>query len=221
MVQKWITKKSGDESRHVKIETERKPREVQVKSVGPTPAQLEKQAWDMLGDLSKITSVDQLLLQMKKYSGTLGDYSAFNSMLIHMQDEGATIVRSANEWKYFGRELKEDARPVSILYPVGIPRKDGPGKVKDFIERKREEGLDDEAIYQLVREKFNLGRTGRKETADRVVSQRRHGGGKSSALTHTIREDQRKERVQERIKNKEIEYANPLIDNGKKRWGCG
>ena len=27
MAQKWITKKSGDENRHVKIETGRKPRE--------------------------------------------------------------------------------------------------------------------------------------------------------------------------------------------------
>jgi len=160
MTQKWITKKKGNESKHVMIETERKPREVQVKNIGPTPAQLEKQAWDMLGDLSKITSVDQLLLQMKKYSGTLGDYSAFNSVLIYMQNQDATIVRSANEWKYFGRELKDDARSISILYPVGIPRKDGPGKVKDFIEKKRKEGLDDEAIDQLVREKFNLERTG-------------------------------------------------------------
>ena len=160
MTQKWITKKKGNESKHVMIETERKPREVQVKNIGPTPSQLEKQAWDMLGDLSKITSVDQLLLQMKKYSGTLGDYSAFNSVLIYMQNQDATIVRSANEWKYFGRELKDDARSISILYPVGIPRKDGPGKVKDFIEKKRKEGLDDEAIDQLVREKFNLERTG-------------------------------------------------------------
>ena len=160
MTQKWITKKKGNESKHVKIETERKPREVQVKSIGPTPSQLEKQAWDMLGDLSKITSVDRLLLQMKKYSGTLGDYSGFNSVLIYMQNQDATIVRSANEWKYFGRELKDDARSISILYPVGTPKKDGPGKVKDFIEKKRKEGLDDEAIDQLVREKFNLERTG-------------------------------------------------------------
>jgi hypothetical protein len=160
MTQKWITKKKGNESKHVMIETERKPREVQVKSIGPTPSQLEKQAWDMLGDLSKITSVDRLLLQMKKYSGTLGDYSGFNSVLIYMQNQDATIVRSANEWKYFGRELKDDARSISILYPVGTPKKDGPGKVKDFIEKKRKEGLDDEAIDQLVREKFNLERTG-------------------------------------------------------------
>ena len=156
MVQKWITKKDGNENKHIRIETERKAREVQMQDMGPTPAQLETQAWNLLGDLSKITTVDQLLLQMRKYSGTLGDYSGFNSLLIGMQDPNATIVRSRNEWKYFGREVNDDALPISVLYPVGVAHKDGPGKVKDFIEKKRSEGLSDEAIEELVREKFNL-----------------------------------------------------------------
>ncbi len=160
MVEKWITKKKGNESKHVKINTERKLRQVQLKDVGPSPGQLEKKAWDLIGDIANVTNVDQLLLSMNKYSGMLGNYSGFNSVLIYMQNPNATIVRSANEWKYFGRALKEGARPISILYPVGIPQKDGPGKVKDFIEKKRSEGLDDEAIDQLVREKFNLERTG-------------------------------------------------------------
>ena len=69
---------------------------------------------------------------MKKYSGTLGDYSGLNPLLIGRQYPNATIVRSRNEWKYFGRE------------------------VKDFIEKKRQERLSDEAIQELVREKFNL-----------------------------------------------------------------
>ena len=54
-----------------------------------------------------------------------------------MQNRHATIVRSANEWKYFGREVKNDASPISVPYPLGIPSKAGPGKVKDFIEKKR------------------------------------------------------------------------------------
>ena len=155
-MQKWITKKDGNENKHIRIETERKAREVQIQDMGPTPTQLEKQAWNLLGDLSKITTVDHLLLQMRKYSGTLGDYSGFNSLLIGMQDPGATIVRSRNEWKYFGREVNDSAVPISVLYPVGVAHKDGPGKVKDFIEKKREEGLSDEAIEELVRDKFNL-----------------------------------------------------------------
>ena len=159
MTQKWITKKKGNESKHIKIETGRKSREIEVWDVGQTPSELEKQAWNMLGDLSKVSSVDQLLLHMKKYSGTLGDYSGFNSLLIYMQNKNATIVRSANEWKYFGREVKDDASPISVLYPLSIPSKADPSKVKNFIEKKRQEGLNGEAIDQLVNEKFSLGRT--------------------------------------------------------------
>ena len=161
MVQKWITKKDGmNESKHVKIETSKKTREVMVSKMEPSAGQLEKQAWAILGDLSKVTTVDQLLLQMRKYSGTLGDYSGFNSLLIGMQAPNATIVRSMNEWRYFGRELNSDAIPISVLYPVGVAHKDGPGRVKDFIEKKRKEGLSDEAIEELVREKFNLSSGG-------------------------------------------------------------
>ena len=58
MVQKWITKKDGNENKHIRIETERKPREIQIQDMGSTPVQLEKQAWNLLGDLSKITTVD-------------------------------------------------------------------------------------------------------------------------------------------------------------------
>ncbi len=160
MTQRWITKKNGNENKHIPISSERTVREVEIKDLGTSPAQLEIQAWDLLGDLSKITNVDQLLLQMKKYSGTLGDYSGFNSLLIYMQNKNATIVRSANEWKYFGREVKDGEPAISVLYPLGIPSKTGPGKIKDFIEKKRKEGLDDEAIEQLISEKFNTGRTG-------------------------------------------------------------
>ena len=155
MTQKWITKGKGDEKRRFAIETDRKQREVQISSIGPSVSDLEKEAWGMLGDLSKITSVDDLLLQLKKYSGTLGDYSSFNSLLITFQFETPTIVRSKAEWGYFGRTVNEDATRINVLYPIGIPKKDGPGKVKEFIEKKRKEGLSDEAIDELLREKFN------------------------------------------------------------------
>ena len=157
---KWITKKDGNENKHINIESYGTTREVAIKKLPVKPGVLEKQAWSMLDNMAKITNVDQLLLQMNKYSGTLGDYSGFNSMLIGFQDPNATIVRSKNEWSYFGRTLKEDARGLSVLYPLGIPRKDMPGKVKALIEKKREEGLDDETIEKLVQDKFNLGSTG-------------------------------------------------------------
>ena len=48
MAQKWITKKKGNESKHIRIQTDRKPREIEVWDVGQTPSELEKQAWNML-----------------------------------------------------------------------------------------------------------------------------------------------------------------------------
>lgn len=156
MAKKWITKGKGEEKKHILMDSSRTVMEIQIKNPGPSVRDLEREAWGILGDLSKVTSVDQLLLQMKKYSGTLGDYSAFNSILIQDQFPNPSIVRSRNEWKYFGRDVKDDANPISVLYPVGIAGKDGPGKVKAFIEEKRKEGLSDEAIDELVKEKFNL-----------------------------------------------------------------
>jgi hypothetical protein len=53
MAQKWITKKKGNESKHIKIQTDSKQREIEVWDVGQTPSELEKQAWNILGGLSK------------------------------------------------------------------------------------------------------------------------------------------------------------------------
>ena len=131
-----------------------------VKNSGVTPSKLERQAWNILNNISKVTSVDQLLLSMKKYSGLIGNFSPFNALFIQNQDPDATIVRSKTDWKYWGRELKDNARPIHVLYPIGIPRKTPSGKIKEFIEEKRREGLDDEAIDKLIEEKFHVGGTG-------------------------------------------------------------
>lgn len=157
MAQKWITKKKGNESKHVKIETNKSVRTVEVKSIGPRAGELEKNAWKVLGDLSSTTNVDVLLTGLNKYSGLLGDYSPMNAILIRNEDPQATIVRSRDEWKYFGRTVNGDARGLTVIYPMGVPKKDGPGKIKDFIEKKRAEGIDDETIDKLAREKFNSG----------------------------------------------------------------
>jgi hypothetical protein len=53
MVQKWTTKKDGNENKHIKIETKRKPRKVQIQDIRPTQAQLEKQACNPLETSAK------------------------------------------------------------------------------------------------------------------------------------------------------------------------
>ena len=57
--------------------------------------------------------------------------------------------------EYSGIEGLDNEFAISIFYPFDIARKDGLGKIKDFIEKKRKEGLSDEAIEELVRDKFN------------------------------------------------------------------
>lgn len=157
MAQRWVSKGKGEDRKKYAIETDRKPqvREVRLNDMGKSAGQLQKQAWDILGGLSNITSMDKLLLSLRKYSGLLGSFSGANAMLIIGQDPNATVVRSATEWKYFGREVKPGAEKLSVIFPVGIPSKAGAGKIKDFIEKRREEGLSDETISQMVKEKFN------------------------------------------------------------------
>ncbi len=188
---KWITKGKGEDSKHIPI-SERKPvREVNLPSIEIRPRDLEKEAWDILGSLEKISNIDELMLRLKRYSGTLGDYSAFNSLLIMMQNGDATIVRSRDEWKYFGRIVNDDASPISVLYPLGVPRKDSPGKVKEFIEAKRKEGLSDDAIDLLVNEKFDMkgGNTAFVFSTGKVydISQTSTIPGKAKPVTEDIK----------------------------------
>ncbi len=119
----------------------------------PTAKSLEASARDMVKAISEATTVDQMLLELKKYTGFLGQYSSYNSFLINRQDPNATIVRNAQEWKRFGRAVKPDAEFISILYPIG-GHHTSPGQMKEFIEKKRAEGLSDEEIEAQVTEKF-------------------------------------------------------------------
>jgi hypothetical protein len=55
MVQKWITKRDGNESRRIRIETDRKAMDVLVRDISPTLGPLEKQAWGLLGGVSDVS----------------------------------------------------------------------------------------------------------------------------------------------------------------------
>jgi len=47
-------------------------------------------------------------------------YSPFNAMLIHVQKPGARFVAPAHRWQRdYGRTIKEGARPLVILQPMG------------------------------------------------------------------------------------------------------
>jgi hypothetical protein len=167
MATRWITKKNKhDENIHIPIE-EGKIRERELSLKMPEQSEwekervrnLEKKAREILKDLSNVSNVEILLDTMKRYSGLLSDYSGFNATLIQSYDPDYTIVRSKQEWDRFGYELKDDAKKIPILVPIGVPKKHMPGQIVKFIEEKRAEGLSDEMIEHLVLEKFgkNVG----------------------------------------------------------------
>ncbi len=116
---------------------------MQVQDIGPTSVQLERQAWDILGDLSKITTVDHLLLQMRKFSCTQG--GLFGLQCSSHRGAGSRCYSSVikERVEILRKDVSDDARPVSVLYPVGVARKVGPGKVKDFIKNQRMKAMSD------------------------------------------------------------------------------
>jgi len=119
-----------------------------------TVEQLEDDAREMLKKAGNITNVDAILNWAGKYTGLLKDFSPYNAINIQIQDPRFTIVRSEREWERFGYEVRDDAKPIFVLVPVGGGVKHQPGEIARFIEKKREEGLSDEAIEALYREKF-------------------------------------------------------------------
>jgi hypothetical protein len=76
--------------------------------------------------------LDQLLADSKLYKSTdayksllqfvvrLRNVAPFNAMLLQLQKPGLTYVASALDWQTrFKRKVKEDARPLLILWPFG------------------------------------------------------------------------------------------------------
>lgn len=77
------------------------------------------------------TGIDLLLSQSKQYRNTskfkemvefvgrFRDYAPYNNMLVHVQNPSCSFYATASDWqKRFGRNIKEDARPLLILAPM-------------------------------------------------------------------------------------------------------
>ncbi|MDP8981331.1 MAG: ImmA/IrrE family metallo-endopeptidase [Acidobacteriota bacterium] len=76
--------------------------------------------------------LDQLLTDSRLYTRSkdykdlldfvvkLRNFAPFNAMLLQVQKPGLSYAASAHDWRYrFGRETKEGARPLLILWPFG------------------------------------------------------------------------------------------------------
>jgi hypothetical protein len=94
--------------------------------------QLEFDFADSVGQGSARSLLDQLLADSKVYKSTdsyksllefvirLRNVAPFNAMLLQLQKPGLTYAASAHDWRSrFHREVKEDARPLLILWPFG------------------------------------------------------------------------------------------------------
>ena len=58
-------------------------------------------------------------MELLDFIARFPNYSAFNGLLLYMQDSSATYVATARTWaKKFSRHLGQDARPLVILAPM-------------------------------------------------------------------------------------------------------
>jgi hypothetical protein len=59
------------------------------------------------------------LIELLRFIARFPGYSAFNGLLLYIQNSSATFVATARSWKQkFGRRPKFDARPIAILAPM-------------------------------------------------------------------------------------------------------
>ena len=91
----------------------------------PTPAQVwdlgaTKRALDELFSLTQQYRSSAAYHDLLQFIARFRFYSAFNAMLIHLQMPGARFALPPHRWAWqYGRHIKEGARPLVILRPMG------------------------------------------------------------------------------------------------------
>ncbi len=77
----------------------------------------------LLADLlesSKLYHTTEDYQALLAFVSRLRNFAPFDAMLLHIQKPGLTYAASAYDWATrFGRSIKEDARPLLILWPFG------------------------------------------------------------------------------------------------------
>ena len=72
---------------------------------------------DLLED-SRLYHTSKDYADLLDFVSRLRNFAPFNAMLLHVQKPGLTFAASAWDWKTrFNRTIKEDARPLVILWP--------------------------------------------------------------------------------------------------------
>jgi hypothetical protein len=96
----------------------------------PTDSQHEVEQLDLLEMDATRSLLDQLLadsrlykhgrdyLDLLKFMARMRNFAPFNALLLQIQKPGMLFAASARDWRErFGGEVKEDARPLLILWP--------------------------------------------------------------------------------------------------------
>jgi hypothetical protein len=105
----------------------------------------DEQARSLLADLlesSKLYHTTEDYQALLAFVSKLRNFAPFNAMLLHIQKPGLAYAASAYDWATrFGRSIKEDARPLLILWPFGpvalvydLQDTDGPPLPEDVAE---------------------------------------------------------------------------------------
>lgn len=120
---------------------------------------------DFVDHGSERSLLDQLLADSKVYKSTdsykallefvirLRNVAPFNAMLLQLQKPGLTYAASAHDWKsQFKREVKEDARPLLILWPFGPV-----ATVYDVLDTFDPQNPDQEGLPENIAKFFAVG----------------------------------------------------------------
>jgi hypothetical protein len=111
---------------------------------------LETSAREILARAGSESNVTTMLETIKRYSGLIGNYSPFNAVLIYWQDPNATIVHSKKDWERMGKRVRENAKPIEVLIPIGGGRHVSQPEVAHLIQEGKKQGLSDEMIEHKV-----------------------------------------------------------------------
>ncbi|MDG6927721.1 MAG: hypothetical protein JRN10_00725 [Nitrososphaerota archaeon] len=116
---------------------------------------LMNDAREKMKKISEMDNIEATLTNIREFSGFLGKFSPYNAMLITMQDPNATRVMSKEDWKSLGYEVRDNARPIAVLVPYGVPKKYDDEKIAKIMEKLKKEGHSEEYIINKYHELHN------------------------------------------------------------------
>ena len=94
-------------------------RDALQKILGSPPAQREMPSLDELFARTLQYRQSEKFVEAVNFVSRFRRYSAYNNMLVYLQNRGASFWALASQWRdEFGRTIKEDARPMLILAPM-------------------------------------------------------------------------------------------------------